>query len=254
MIKNGSCPSLAWLVTLMLACAGIAAAAVNTEASRANLQLGVSYLQQGNMPIAKQKLERARDQNPRDMQVHSALALLYEKLGEDALADGEHKIALRLAPRDPDVQNNYAVYLCRKGRTAEGVALFEQSAANRLYRTPWAAFTNAGVCLRRAGRDAEAAQRFQKAVDIRADYSEAVLQMADLELAQKDAVGSYRRVEAYLARYPANADLLLLAWRAARALQDQSNVERLAKRLQAEFPRSEQARAVAAAVPAKTAG
>jgi type IV pilus assembly protein PilF len=254
MITKGSRPSLAWLITMTLACGGVAVAAVNVEASRANLQLGVSYLQQGNLPIAKQKLERARDQNPRDMQVHSALALLYEKLGEDALADSEHKIALRLAPRDPDVQNNYAVYLCRKGRTAEGVALFEKSAADRLYRTPWAAYTNAGVCLRRAGRDAEAAQRFQKAVDIRADYGEAVLQLADLELAQKDAVGSYRRVEAYLARYPANADLLLLAWRAARALQDQANVERLAKRLQAEYPRSEQARAVAAAVPGKPAG
>jgi len=237
---------LAWLALMTLAGGPVALAAVNVEAARANLELGVSYLRQGNLPIAKQKLERSRDQNPRDTQVHSALALLYEKLGEDEQADAEHKTATRLSPRDPDVQNNYAVYLCRKGRTAEGVKRFEQAAANRLYRTPWAAYTNAGVCLRRAGRDAEASERFTKALSIKADYAEAVLQLADLELSQQDAVGAYRRVDAYLARHPANADLLLLGWRAARSLKDQPNVDRLAKRLQAEFPQTEQARAVAA--------
>lgn len=238
---------LASLALMALAGGSTALAAANIEAARANLQLGVSYLQQGNLPVAKQKLERSRDQNPRNTEVHSALALLYEKLGEDAQADAEHKTATRLSPRDPDVQNNYAVYLCRKGRTAEGVTRFEQAAANKLYRTPWAAYTNAGVCLRRAGRNAEASERFTKAVGIRADYAEAVLQLADLELSQQDAVGAYRRVDAYLARYPANADLLLLGWRAARSLQDQPNVDRLAKRLQAEFPRTDQARAVATA-------
>ena len=35
-------------------------------AASANLQLGSAYLQQGNLPVAKDKLERAVKQAPRD--------------------------------------------------------------------------------------------------------------------------------------------------------------------------------------------
>ena len=51
----------------------------NTDAATYNLQLGVAYLQQGNLAVAKEKLERAYQQNPRDAEVHGALALLYSR-------------------------------------------------------------------------------------------------------------------------------------------------------------------------------
>jgi len=51
------------------------------------------------------------------------------------------------------VVNNYAVYLCQNGRTDEGVRRFEEAAHNALYRTPEAAYTNAGcVFARREAR------------------------------------------------------------------------------------------------------
>ena len=127
------------------------------NAAAFNLQLGVTYLQQGNLAVAKEKLERAAKQNPDSPAVHSAMGLLYERLGDQKRADEEHRRALARAPGDPEILNNYAVYLCRNGRSAEGVQRFEQAASNPLYRTPWAAYTNAGVCLRAAARDAEAA-------------------------------------------------------------------------------------------------
>ena len=52
-----------------------------------NLQLGVAYLQQGNLPLAKEKLERALQQNPRDATTHGALAMLNERLGNLRDAD-----------------------------------------------------------------------------------------------------------------------------------------------------------------------
>ena len=69
-----------------------------------------------------------------------------------------------------------------------------QAAVNPLYRTPWAAYTNSGVCLRAAQRNAEAETRFARALQIRPAYAEAVLQAADLELATQRGASALKRV------------------------------------------------------------
>ena len=217
----------------------------NTAAA-ANMQLGSAYLRQGNLPVAKEKLERAVLQSPRDPAIHGLLALLYQRLGDDQRVETEFRTALKLAPHDPDLLNNYAVYLCGKGRTDEGVANFQEAAKNPLYGTPWAADTNAGVCLRGARRDAEAAPLFKHALQRRPDYAEAVAQLADLEISLGQAAAAYQRVEAFLGANPASAELLHLAWRAASALQNKTTTAQMAWRLQTEFPDSEQARSIAA--------
>jgi type IV pilus assembly protein PilF len=228
---------------------GGSATTSGTNAATFNLQLGVSYLQQGNLAVAKDKLERARAQNPRSPAVHSALGLLYERLGDLKRADDEHQQALARAPKDPDLLNNYAVFLCRNGRAVEGVRYFEQAATNPLYRTPWAAYTNAGVCLRAAQRNAEAEQRFARALQIRPGDAEAVLQAADLELATQRGASALQRVLNYLAGNAATADLLLLGWRAADAQQERGIALGLAQRLRMEFPDSPQARQLPALAP-----
>jgi type IV pilus assembly protein PilF len=199
--------------------------------------------------VAKDKLERALKQDPDSPAVHSALGLLYERLGDPKRADAEHRRALARSPGDPDILNNYAVFLCRNGRTAEGVQRFEQAAANPLYRTPWAAYTNAGVCLRAAQRNAEAEERFARALQVRPGYGEAVLQLADLELATQRAAPALQRVLDQLAANGATPDLLLLGWRAADAQQERGIALGLAQRLRSEFPDSPQARQLPAAPP-----
>src|SRR5256884_9672028 len=86
--------------------------------------------------------------------------MLFERMHNPDKADAEFRTSLRLAPHDPQVVNNYAVYLCQNGRTEEAVRRFEEAAHNALYRTPEAAYTNAGVCLRAAKRDEEARADF----------------------------------------------------------------------------------------------
>ena len=221
----------------------------SATASEANLNLGIAYLKNGNLPLAKEKLERARVQSPRNGQIRGALALLYARMGDDPKADSEFVNALKFSKNDPDQQNNYAVFLCSRGRYADGVKTFEQAAANPLYRTPWAAYTNAGVCLRNAKQEAEAAARFNKALSLRGNYAEAAFQAADLELTQHRAADAYKRVDAYLAAYPATADLLFVGWRAAREQNDPVAAFRMARRLQADFSGTEQARAASASTP-----
>ncbi len=221
----------------------------NIKASEANLNLGIAYYRADNLTLAKDKLERAREQNPKNVQVHGTLALLYARLGDEARADTEFTTALRLAPSDPELLNNYAVYLCGHGKTDAGVQRFSQAAANPLYKTPWVAWTNAGVCLRSAKRDNEAAVQLDKALKAQPGYAEVVYQYADLDLARQQPALAFRRVEDWLATNPkATADLLYTGWRAARELGDQLSALKLARRLQMDFPNSPQTLAVAGGV------
>lgn len=244
---------LAMLAVAALA-AGCASAppAARDEPTRAetaavyNLQLGVAYLQQGNLPLAKEKLDRAMQQNPREATIHGALALLNEKLGNVADADRYYRSALRLAPRNPDLSNNYAVFLCRSDRVEEGVRRFAEAARNPLYRTPWRAYANAGVCLRGAKRYDEAAANLLQAQRLRPDDAETAFQFGELELERGRPEAAREIVERHLAAFNATPELLWVGARAARGQSDRLAEERFLRRLQRDFPDSPQARAAQA--------
>lgn len=214
-------------------------------ASAVNTQLGIEYLKRGDLPLAKEKLERAAKENPRDPNVHMALALLNDRLREPAKADAEFRTALRLSPKNPEITNNYAVFLCQSKRYEEGVKRFLESAGNPLYQTPEAAYTNAGVCSRAAGRNDEALQAFTHALQIRPNFAEAAYQLSDLQFTTGQTKEAGERVDQFLSYFAATPELLLLRVRIARASGDRLALERFARRLRNDFPDSEQSRQLA---------
>jgi len=215
------------------------------EAAADNTQLGIQYMNQGNLSLAKTKLDRAVEEDPSNANVHSARAMLFERMNQLGKADEEFRTALRLAPQDPDVVNNYAVYLCQNGRTDEGVKRFLEAAHNPLYRTPQAAYTNAGVCLRAAKRDDEARVDFDAAIQVRPNDAEAAFQLATLDFDHGQLSAARTRIDGYVGTYVETPDLLLLGVRVARAQRDLVAAQRYARRLQLDFPGSDQARALA---------
>jgi type IV pilus assembly protein PilF len=215
------------------------------DASNYNMQLGMAYLNQGELQLAKERLDRAVTENPNDPNVHSAMAMLQDRLGHPELADREFKAALNLGPRTPDILNNYAVYLCRNGRTDEGVKSFEEAAHNALYRTPEAAYTNAGVCLRGAKRDTQAAMSFQRALQVKPNFAEAAYQLADLDFQRGEVQDARETVDRFIASFEATPDLLLVGVRISRKQGDRLAEERFARKLRLDFPASDQARALA---------
>lgn len=214
------------------------------QAAKTNIQLGVAYFKQGNYPVAKEKLERSLKQNPKDPDVHTALATLYDRVGEPKLADKHYKEALRLAPTNPDVSNNYAVYLCKNGRVDEGVARFSEVATNRYNPSPEVALTNAGVCLSGAKRADDAQKMFARAIKARPDYSEATVQLATLQLGQGNVAEARKTVDTYIGAFRPNADVLFAAVTVARAGKDKLAEEKFTRTLRLEFPDSPQTRAL----------
>ena len=214
------------------------------SAAKTNIQLGIAYLQQGNYTVAREKLERSLKQNPKDPDVHTSLGLLYDRTGEPKLADKHYQEALKLAPNNPDISNNYAIYLCKRGRVDEGVERFSAVAANRYYRTPEVALTNAGVCLRNAKRFDEAQARFIGAIKARPDYSEATVQLATLHVERGQLPEARKVVDTYLGAFRPKPDVLYTAVTVARASKDKMSEEKFSRTLRLEFPDSAQARAL----------
>jgi type IV pilus assembly protein PilF len=216
------------------------------DAAADNVQLAMAYMQQGNLARAKEKLDRAMQEDPSNANLHSVYALFYERINDQKKAESEFREALRLAPGDPGQLNFYGVYLCRQHRVDEGVTKMMQVANNPLYRTPEAAYTNIGVCLLTVHRDEEAETAFRRALAVRPDFAEAAYQLADTELVHGRALEARNRVDKFLKQYSPTPELLLVGWRASRTLDDAHGAAQYAKILRAEFPDSEQTRSLGA--------
>lgn len=242
------------LIGAALACAMLAGCAAggaadaqpssNAAAANINVQLGLHYLRDNDLQLANNKLQRALSEDPHNANVHLALALLNDQLGEAKDADREYRRALSLSHRAPDMLNDYAVFLCSHGRAAEGVRYADEAAAKPLYRTPWAAETNAGICLHTLHRDQQALQRFAHALQSNPAFADAVYQSAIVEFSQQRYVQARLGIDVFLMHNPSTADLLLLGWRIAGAQNDAAGQQRYKAQLDHDFPRSAQARAL----------
>jgi type IV pilus assembly protein PilF len=156
-------------------------------------------------------------------------------------AERSYAAAARLGKGDPNIQNNYAGFLCRTGKAAAGEKLFNEVAANPLYRTPEVALVNAGVCVRSIGDALDAQRYFTRALAIRPNMPEALLQMGDLAVERGDGAEALDYVQRYLAVNAATPEVLWLGFRAQRKLGDSTAAAGFARRVQTEFPNSEQA-------------
>ena len=213
-----------------------------TEAARYNAQLGVAYMQQGDLQLAREKLQRAVEQDPQLGTAHTYLALVYEQLREPDLAGSHYRQAVRVAGDDPNVRNLYGTYLCRQKEIAKAEKQFLEAARNPLYRTPEVAFTNAGVCALQLPDGEEAAEaHFRQALSVNPRFPDALLRLSVLSM----DTGQLLAARAFLQRYEAVADdtaqALWLGNRIESGLGDEQAAARYRQTLRAKFPQSEEA-------------
>jgi type IV pilus assembly protein PilF len=88
----------------------------NEKASAVNVQLGIGYLQQNNLELASEKLDKALRQDPNSAAAHNAYAILQDRLQQAEKAEYHYKRATTLDPRDSQANNNYGAFLCRNNR------------------------------------------------------------------------------------------------------------------------------------------
>lgn len=213
------------------------------QAASVNEQLAIEYMKLDKLSTAREFAERAVSQAPRSAEAQMTAGIVYERLEENARADHAFEEAAHLGKNNPDVQNAYAGYLCRRHRVAEGEALFMKVVRNPAYQTPEVGYLNAGVCLR-GSNDLAAEGYLRQALQLRPTMPEALLQLADLMVAKGDADQAALFVQRYLGANPAGPEILWLGVEAQRKLGDENMAADYTRRLQQQFPDSPQARAL----------
>jgi type IV pilus assembly protein PilF len=211
------------------------------KAAVANMQLAIEYMKLGQLSNARECIEKALTEDVSNPDVQMTAGLVYERINEMSKAEHAYAAANRLGKGDPNIANAYAVFLCRTGKTAAGEKLFVDAANNPLYQTPWVALGNAGACARGSGDMAEAEKYFNRALAIRPNYTEALLQLGNIAFDRGDAAQARDIVQRYLAVNPSTPEVLWLGFRAQRKLGDSVAAAVYARRVQTEFPNSEQA-------------
>jgi len=219
------------------------AAPVN-EAARVNTELGQKYLRQGKLELAMEKLNRALIADPRHVDAHTVIAVLYETIGDNTRAEDHYRRATQLKPKSGSEANNYGAYLCKIGRFDEAASYFERAVADPFYSTPAVALTNAGTCAIKGGRFDAAERDLRLALERGQDNAEALFQMATV-LYRKD---EFFRARAFIQRYESigeqSPESLLLARNIELRLGNASAALDYTRRLRQKFPDSEQARAL----------
>ena len=214
------------------------------EAGRINARLAMEYLKREQLLVAREKVEKALLQNPRDVTVQLAAGLVYERLLEKQRAEKHFRQALRADADSPEAQNALGAFFCRNRQHAKGEEMFLKAAQNPVYRTPEVAYTNAGVCARSAGRLERAEQYLRQALALRSDYPETYVQLAGVSHERGSYLQARAFIERYLAIAPPSPDVLLLGYQIEVAMKDPAAAAGFAERLRKEFPASAQLRAL----------
>ncbi len=221
------------------------APASDADAAQYNLQLGVSYLRQGNLPAARDKLEKAVAQDPRLATAHTALGVVFERLEDPAGAERHYRRAVDLAPSDPDSLNALAVFTCsRRQQPQEALRLFDRAiqvplsvkTANRTML-----YTNAGTCAKRVDL-ARAEAYLRGALVQNPSFPDALYQLADVSLEQGDAFKARGFLERYLAGSKPTSAALWLGVRIEQKLNDTDAASRYGDELRQTFPDSAETR------------
>jgi type IV pilus assembly protein PilF len=206
-----------------------------------NMQLAIEYMKLGKLASSRDFIEQALKEDPGNPDVQITAGIIYERLTDISRAERAYSTGYRLGKKDPNIQNNYAGFLCRTGKAAAGEKLFAAVALSPLYQTPEVALVNAGVCARGTGDILDAERYFNRALAIRPNMPEAMLQLGNIAFDRGDAAQARAVVQRYLAVNAPTPELLWLGFRAERKLGDSTTAAGYARRVQTEFPNSEQA-------------
>ncbi len=133
------------LIVLLTACTTVAKKP-NARAAMYNMQLGLAYLQHGDIGWAKNKLLLALHEDPNDPIVLDAMGYFFELTHDLKMAQRYYLQAIRIMPNVGAVHNNYGTYLCRHGYYRKAIEHFLLATKDINYLHVAAAYKNAGLC------------------------------------------------------------------------------------------------------------
>ncbi len=213
------------------------------KAAETYVALAVGYMSQGNMILARQKLDRAMELNPENPAVHSALAMYWLERGEIKLAEQEFATALDLDDQHSPSNYHYGLYLLRYKKDQKACGYLAVAAKDVDYSARVLANENLGLCLVAQGDLTNASSAFEKAWVLDGDSTVSSINLTSIYLQRKRvrlAARWYSRFEKTLQenKVAHTAASLRLGLQLARAQGDKNAAHSYGFKLKKRFPKS----------------
>lgn len=146
-----------------------------------NIQLGMAYLQKGDIERAKQKLLYALQKAPELPEAWYSIGYFYESTGNKKQAQHSYLKAVQLAPERGDVLNNYGTYLCRTGDYANAIHYFLLATKDAQYLDTAGAYENAGLCSMNIPDRKQALLYFNQALEVDPSRKISITELSKLQ-------------------------------------------------------------------------
>jgi type IV pilus biogenesis/stability protein PilW len=154
--------------------AGCAGNSVNRKKEAdARMRMGVTYLDQRNLPMAMQELAKASELDPENAEVEMVLGLTYQARGDLSKAEEHLRRAISMKSDYAEARNNLGIVLAERKEWDKAIREFEAAAENVMYTTPERAYFNLGEAYRAKGDPANAEGAYRRAVRANDRYAPA---------------------------------------------------------------------------------
>lgn len=210
--------------------------------AKIHTELAAAYYQAGNPAVALEEVRIALEADPGHVQAYSVRGLVYAQLKEIAKAEEDFQRALKIAPKNPDINNNYGWFLCETGQPRQSIQYFLNALKDPLYETPEVAYANAGRCALKAG-DMDGAQEYllQALRVAKSQVPETRYQLANVFYLRGNLDESKIFLnEAVKAMEPPTPEALWLGIRLERKLGNKAGEGSYASQLRSRYPTSKE--------------
>ncbi|HEY6096946.1 MAG TPA: tetratricopeptide repeat protein [Candidatus Deferrimicrobium sp.] len=179
MIRPAKYPFLAVVCLFAVALASCAGpSADRKKEADARMRMGVTYIEQRNIPMAMQELSKASELDPGNPEIEMALGLAYKARGDSSKAEEHLRKAIDMKPEYAEARNNLGTVLAERKAWDEAIREFEAAASNVMYATPEWAYYNLGEAYRAKGDPANAEKAYRRALQSNERYAPAYTALA----------------------------------------------------------------------------
>jgi type IV pilus assembly protein PilF len=239
-------PSLVVLLCILQACVtessgGLPDPAATPIRVQAQLDLARGYLEQGNIDRARTSLHSALEIDPRAVEAHTLLGVLYASESENALAEQYFKTALKIDPTNSQALNNYGSFLYSQGRYEEAVTSLQLLVQDTDYRARGQAFENLGLAQIKVDDMAGAKESFNRALQFNFVQPRASLELAQIAYDEGEYAIAGEYFDGYRSYARQTARTLCLGIKLARTTGDADQMASYALALNNLFPDSNEA-------------
>jgi len=171
------------------------------EKAEGYYQIGIAYLELGEIPLSLNYLFKAKKLSPDDPKVYNAIGLAFIRRGDLNSAEKYLRRALSLKPNFSEAWLNMGILYEEKGNFKKARECYQKALSNPLYLTPEVAYYRLALLDEKQGNLDRAKRELILAIRNNSDYVPAYLELAKVLKSQGDVEKAkeiyYRLIELY---------------------------------------------------------